>query len=97
MCDSGVRELAKADQERLKRAGEAYQTRRRKADERRLEETDRALGQLATVLLQLRDAGYSMGDLGRTLGMSRQGVYDLLKRAETPRLAAILPTARLHL
>jgi predicted DNA-binding protein YlxM (UPF0122 family) len=28
------------------------------------------------------DAGYSMGDLGRELGTSRQAVYDLLKRAE---------------
>lgn len=33
-------------------------------------------------LRKLLDEGYSMTDLGRELGITRQAVYDLLKRAE---------------
>ena len=35
-------------------------------------------------LRKLLDEGYSMTDLGRELGTSRQAVYDLLKREERP-------------
>jgi len=50
--------------------------------ERRLEENDRALAQLTTMLRRLLDEGYSMGDLGRELGITRQAVHDLLRRAD---------------
>jgi len=33
-------------------------------------------------LRKLLDDGYSMTDLGRELGITREAVYDLLKRAE---------------
>jgi transposase-like protein len=33
-------------------------------------------------LMKGLDEGYSMTDLGRELGVTRQAVYDLLKRAE---------------
>jgi len=39
------------------------------------------LTQLAAALRKLLDEGYSMTDLGRELGITRQAVYDLLKRA----------------
>jgi predicted DNA-binding protein YlxM (UPF0122 family) len=52
------------------------------ADERRQKETDRALAQLARALRKLLDEGYSMTNLGRELGITRQAVYNLLKRAE---------------
>jgi predicted DNA-binding protein YlxM (UPF0122 family) len=45
-------------------------------------ETDRALAQLAGALRKLLSEGYSMTDLGRELGITRQAVYNLLKRAE---------------
>ena len=48
----------------------------------RIEENERARTELAATLRKMLDAGYSMGDLGRELGTSRQAVYDLLKRAE---------------
>ncbi len=67
------------------RAWEAYQDRRHKADERRLEENERALLALSKVIGKLREEGYSMGDLGRELGMSRQAIYDLLRRARPSR------------
>jgi hypothetical protein len=51
------------------------------ADDRRLEENERARTELAAIIRKMLDAGYSMGDLGRELGTSRQAVYDLLKRA----------------
>jgi predicted DNA-binding protein YlxM (UPF0122 family) len=34
---------------------------------------------------RLKEAGYSMGDIGRELGMTRQAVYDLLRRAQADR------------
>jgi predicted DNA-binding protein YlxM (UPF0122 family) len=42
----------------------------------------RALSQLAAGAAELLGEGYSMTDLGRELGITRQAVYDLLKRAE---------------
>jgi transposase-like protein len=50
----------------------------------RLEENERARTELAAVIRKMLDAGYSMGDLGRELGTSRQAVHDLLKRAGRP-------------
>jgi len=50
--------------------------------ERRLEENDRALAQLTTMLRRLLDEGYSMGDLGRELRITRQAVHDLLRRTD---------------
>ena len=38
--------------------------------------------QLARALRKLLDEGYSMTDLGRELGITRQAVYDLLRRAD---------------
>jgi hypothetical protein len=76
-----VREVSARDRERLGRAWETYQARRKRADERRLEENDRALVQLAAALRKLLDEGYSMTDLGRELGITRQAVHDLLRRA----------------
>jgi predicted DNA-binding protein YlxM (UPF0122 family) len=52
------------------------------ADERRLEENERARAEIAQLLRKLLDQGYSMGDLGRELGMSRQAIYDFLRRAK---------------
>jgi DNA-binding CsgD family transcriptional regulator len=83
--------MAEKDRERLARAWEIYQWRRRRADERRrradkrrLEENERALDQLSKTILKLREEGYSLSDVGRELGKSRQGVYDLLRRARRP-------------
>jgi AraC-like DNA-binding protein len=77
--------MAEKDRERLARAWEIYQWRRRRADERRrradkrrLEEIERALDQLSKTILKLREEGYSMSDVARELGKSRQAVYDLL-------------------
>jgi AraC-like DNA-binding protein len=74
--------MAERDRERLARAWERYQARRRRADERRLEENEKARQEVAKLLRKLLDEGYSMGDLGRELGMSRQAIYDLLRRAK---------------
>lgn len=77
--------MAEKDRERLMRAWDGYQERRRAADERRLEANDRALEQLTEVIGSLRGQGYSLSDLGRELGMTRQAVHDLLRRAQAPR------------
>jgi hypothetical protein len=77
--------LADKDHERLSRAWKTYQARRRRADNRRLKENELALAELARVILRLKEAGYSMGDMGRELGMTRQAVYDLLRRAQADR------------
>ena len=76
--------MSEQDKERLAKAWTRYQARRTRADERRLEENERARTELAAVIRRMLDAGYSMGDLGRELGTSRQAVYDLLKRAGRP-------------
>ena len=85
--------MAEKDRERLNRAWEVYQWRRRRADDRRrraeirrLEENEWARVKLAKTILQLREEGYSMSDIGRELGKSRQGAYDLLRPARRPGL-----------
>jgi hypothetical protein len=85
--------MAEKDRERLARAWEVYQWRRRRADEhrrraemRRLEENERARAKLSRTILQLREEGYSMADIGRELGKSRQSAYDLLRPARRPGL-----------
>jgi hypothetical protein len=89
----GVPEMAEKDRKHLAQAWEAYQwrrrradERRRRADERRLEENERARVKLSKTILQLREKGYSMRDIGRELGKSRQGAYDLLRPARRPSL-----------
>jgi transposase-like protein len=42
----------------------------------------RALTQLAAALRKLLDEGYSMTDRGRELGITRQAIHVLLRRAE---------------
>jgi hypothetical protein len=87
----GVPEMAEKDRKRLAVAWEIYDLRRRRADrrrrradERRLDEIERARVKLSKTILQLREEGYSMRDIGRELGKSRQGAYNLLRPARRP-------------
>jgi hypothetical protein len=83
--------MAEKDRKRLTQAWELYQWRRRRADERQrrahkrwVEENDRARAQLSKTILQLREEGYSLTDVGQELGMSRQSAYDLVRPRARP-------------
>jgi AraC-like DNA-binding protein len=83
--------MTEKDRKRLAWAWEIYQLRRRRADRRRrradrrrLKEIERAAAKLSKTILKLREEGYSMSDVARELGKSRQAVYDLLGGAGAP-------------
>ena len=54
------------------------------SEKRRLEEIERAAAKFSKTIVKLREEGYSMSDVARELGKSRQGVYELLRGPGAP-------------
>jgi hypothetical protein len=78
-----ARPLSEEERATLARAWARYVAQREKNDEIRRQAGIRNAAKLAPTLRRLMERGYSLTDIGDTLGVTKQSIHEILRRAES--------------
>jgi hypothetical protein len=78
-----MRRMSDEDRAVLLRAWDRYVAQRERNDEIRRQAAIRNAAKLAPALHRLTDRGYSLSDLAREVGVTKQALHEILRRAES--------------